>query len=139
MYRYTAQREIKKPAEEVFAYLANVAKQTEWVHGVTECHLVEGAAPAAGATAEQTMTFMGKTHVVPLRIVDFEAGRRIMFAKEHPFSIKFGFELEPCGATTRVRYPVEMEPRGFMSLVIKLVGKRTIEGDLVRISKRLEA
>jgi uncharacterized protein YndB with AHSA1/START domain len=139
MFSYTAERVIKRPASEVFSFLADVRKQTEWVHGVKECHWVEAESAGVGAIAEQSMTFMGKNRVVPMKVIDFQAGKRIVFEKEHPFRIRFGFELEEKDGATYVRYPVEMEPRGFFRVLIPLVGRKTINGDLVRIAKCLEA
>jgi uncharacterized protein YndB with AHSA1/START domain len=139
MFRYTAQRDIRRPAQDVFAYLTDVGRQTEWVHGVSECHWVTPGAPAVGSTAEQSLVFMGKTHVAPMRVVDYQPGRRIVFEKQQPFFIRYGFELEPDGATTHVRYPVEMSPTGFLRVVIALAGRRFINGDLQRIAGQLEA
>src|SRR5690242_10896294 len=111
MFSYTAERVIRRPASEVFGFLADVRKQTEWVHGVNECHWVDAQAAGIGAVAEQSMTFMGKNRIVPMKVVDYQPGTRIVFEKEQPFRIRFGFELEERDGATRVRYPVEMEPR----------------------------
>jgi uncharacterized protein YndB with AHSA1/START domain len=138
MFTYTAHREVKRPAQEVFAYLADVTKQTEWVHGVTECHLSSAGPIGAGSIAEQSMTFMGKKHVVPMQIVEYVPGQRISFEKSHPFHIRFGFELEQDGGVTRVSYPVEMKPTGFFRFIIHLIGKKTINGDLERIAACVE-
>jgi hypothetical protein len=139
MFKYTAQRDIRRAAPDVFAYLTDVGRQTEWVHGVNECHWLTPGAVAVGATAEQSLTFMGKTHVVPMRVVDYQPGRRITFEKQQPFFIRYGFELEPNGTATHVRYPVEMAPTGLSRLVIPLIGRMFINGDLARIAGRLEA
>ncbi len=137
MYTYTAQRVIARPAAAVFAYLADATRQTEWVHGVSQCRWVNGG-PSAGAAAEQTMTFMGKTRTVPVNMTDYQPQHRVVFEKRDPFWCRFAFELEENGEETLVRYPVEMTPTGVFSLIIRLVGRKTIEGDLTRIARRLE-
>lgn len=139
MYSYTAERVINRPASDVFAFLADVGKQTEWVHGVNECHWLEAKTASVGAVAEQSMTFMGKTRIERMKVVDFEPGKRIVFEKDRPFHIRFGFELAEKDGATHVRYPVHMEPSGFFRLIIPLVGKKTINGDLARIARYLEA
>jgi hypothetical protein len=37
-----------------------------------------------------------------------------------------------------VRYPVEMQPRGLLRLLLPLIGRRTIEGDLDRIAQHVQ-
>jgi carbon monoxide dehydrogenase subunit G len=139
MFRYTAEREIQAPIEQVFAFLSDVTRQTEWVHGVTECHWEKPGPVSAGAMALQSMTFMGKPRIVPMKLLEYEPGRKITFEKAEPFPIRYGFELEAAGGSTRVRYPVEMDPKGLLfRVVIPLVGKKTIHGDLDRIAGRLE-
>jgi carbon monoxide dehydrogenase subunit G len=139
MFRYTAECEIQSPLAEVFAYLSDVTRQTEWVHGVSECRWESPGSVAVGAIAVQSMTFMGKARVVPITVVDYQPGRRIVFEKRQPFLIRFGFEVEEVNGATRVRYPVEMEPRGLFRLVIPLMGRKVIRGDLERISARLSS
>ena len=137
MFTYTAERLIRRPLDEVFGFLADATRQTQWVHGVTECKWKEGGA-APGAVAEQSMTFLGKKRIVPMTVVDYEPGRRVVFEKRHPFLIRFGFEVSAEGDGTRVRYPVEMTPKGLFRIIIGLIGKRTIDGDLDRIAHSLE-
>jgi len=137
MFRHTAERVIKRPVDQVFGFLADATRQTEWVHGVSACRW-QGAGAGPGAVAEQTMTFLGKTRIEHMTVVEWEPGRRVAFEKQRPFKIRFGFELAGEGEATRVRYPVEMAPTGLMKLIIALVGRKIIEGDLVRIAKALE-
>lgn len=137
VYRYTAQRVIARPTAEVFGYLADATRQTEWVHGVSRCSWL-GDGPAPGAVAEQTMTFLGKTRTVPMTVVEYQPERRVVFEKQEPMYIRFGFELEEDGGSTLVRYPVEMGLRGVLGLLVRLVGHKEIEGDLTRIAQRLE-
>jgi uncharacterized protein YndB with AHSA1/START domain len=140
LFQYTAEREVRRPAGQVFAYLSDVTRQPEWVHGVTECHWTGGGQPiGVGSSAEQSMRFLGKLRVVPVRVIDYQPGRRVAFEKREPFLIRFAFEVDDQGGTTRVRYPVEMEPRGLFRVLIPLIGRRTIEGDLVRIAGKLES
>jgi carbon monoxide dehydrogenase subunit G len=140
MFKYTAEGEVRRPVDEVFAYLSDVTKQTEWVHGVTECRWETKGDVAAGAKAIRSMTFMGKPRKVPMKLVEYEPGKRLVFEKTEPFLIRFGFELEGAEGATRIRYPVEMEPRGLLfRVVIPLMGKKEIEKDLKRITERLEA
>src|ERR1041385_514326 len=139
MFTYTAERVIKKPASEVFAFLSDATKQTQWVHGVDRCEWRDAGSTGLGAVAEQSMTFMGKNRIAKMTVVDYQPGKRVMFEKEYPFKIRFGFELEERDGATHVRYPVEMEPRGFFRVIIPLVGKKTINGDLDRIAKAIES
>jgi hypothetical protein len=81
----------------------------------------------------------GKTSEVSMRVVEFEPGRRIRFAKDNPFHIEFGFELEPSAAGTHVTYPVVLEPRGFFKLVLALMRpKNQIARDLANIKAAVE-
>src|SRR5690349_11255482 len=133
MFRYTAERVIPRPPAEVFDYLADVTRQPEWVHGVSSCAWRTGTGPGEGAVADQTMTFLGRRRDVPMTVTAFEPQQRVGYSKDDPFPIRFSFELAPDAAGTRVRYPVEMQPRGLLRLLLPLIGKRTIEGDLDRI------
>src|ERR1043165_9975472 len=127
MYRYTAERRVARPLENVFRYLADVAKQTEWVQGVSDCHWTGPGPVRVGSVAEQSMTFMGKLRILPLALIQYNPPLRLRFEKTEPFLIRFGFELEGDGSATLVRYPVEMDPRGLFRIIIPLVGKRTID------------
>jgi uncharacterized protein YndB with AHSA1/START domain len=138
MFRYTAERVIPRPTAEVFDYLADVSRQPEWVHGVSSCRWRDGSGPGDGAVADQTMTFLGRRRDVPMTMTAFQPQRRVAYSKADPFPIRFAFEVEPEAGGTRVRYPVEMEPRGLLRLLLPLIGRRTIEGDLDRIADHVQ-
>jgi uncharacterized protein YndB with AHSA1/START domain len=138
MFKYTAECEIRRPVGEVFAYVSDATRQTEWAQGVTECHWEQPGAVAVGSTAIQSMTFMGKQRVVPVTVLEYQPGEKIVFEKRQPFLIRFGFELAGTDGGTRVRFPVEMEARGLLRLIMLLMGRKIIKGDLTRITARLE-
>jgi len=136
MFRYTAECFLRQQPDVVMSYVSDPTRQTDWVHGVSECHWVVGGGPAQGAVAEQTMTFMGKERIVPMTMTEYGPSR-VAFEKQQPFPIRFGFEVEPHAGGTRLRYPVEMQPGGLMRLVISLMGRKIIHGDLERIADQL--
>jgi uncharacterized protein YndB with AHSA1/START domain len=146
MFKFSTDAHISKPVDQVFAYLANVAKQPEWEPNILACQL-DGAGPIQkGSTATQTVRRKGGEHQVSLTVTEFEPGRRLKFEKQWPFRTAFGWILEPSDGGTHVTYPVELDAKGFFRIALSLMrvfavfGMRTpIHRDLDNIKKRVEA
>lgn len=138
MFRNRIETVIKCPADQVFAYLADVRRQPEWTHMMEQVRFDEPG-QQVGARAVQTMKIFGRRRDFALTTTVYEPGRRIHFSKTEPFPIRFGFELVPEGERTRVAYVVEMEPRGLFRLMIGLIGKRENTKDLETIRRLLES
>jgi uncharacterized protein YndB with AHSA1/START domain len=130
--------ELAKNIDDVFAYLADPAKIPEWESNTLECR-VEGPVQA-GAVARQRIKMMGKVNDVALRIVEHVPGRRVVYAKDDPFPITFGWTLTAEGSRTRVVYDVELQPKGFFKIMAPLMGgaiRKQVEKDMASIAKRI--
>jgi uncharacterized membrane protein len=139
MIRHAPRREIGAPIDRVFHYVSDVTKQPEWVHlDLIDVQLDEPGPLRVGSKATQRLRFLGREQKVPITVVAYEPGRSIHFAKEQPFPIRFGFDLEAVGDKTVVSYPVEMSPTGFFRILIALMGpQKQIEADLASVQERL--
>lgn len=66
---------IKRPPEEVFAFVAEPMNEPEWHQDVVEVKRTSDGSIGAGSTFELKMKFMG-THQVQFEVKEFVPGRR---------------------------------------------------------------
>jgi uncharacterized protein YndB with AHSA1/START domain len=145
MFKFSVRGRIARPVDEVFAYLADVTKQSEWEPNIVSCHLNDDAPIRVGATATQRIRVKGKEREVQLTVAEYEPGKRIRFEKQKPVYISFGWTLEPEEGGTKVDYPVELAFRGTVRVILGLMRllvpfgfKTPVHKDLARIKANLE-
>ncbi|HKP51881.1 MAG TPA: SRPBCC family protein [Chloroflexia bacterium] len=145
MIKVSTSTTIARPADQVFAYLADVTKQPEWEPTVLACRLNSSEPMREGSTATQTMKDKESKRDVTLTVAEYEVGRRIQFEKQWPYPISFGWVIEPNGSGTQVTYLVELGVQGMMRAllsvmrVLSALGLKTpIHRDLNNIKKRIE-
>jgi uncharacterized membrane protein len=69
--------EIRRPSEEVFAYVADMSNNPHWQRGQERCTWTSEPPHGLGATYDQEAKFLGKKIVSSFEVVEFEPGRRI--------------------------------------------------------------
>jgi hypothetical protein len=113
----TAPIRIRRPAAEVFAYLADVNRHSEWSSAVVESRL-EGFGPIGkGARFHQRIKMLGRTVDGLYEISDFQPARRVEFRTlSGPMPVTWDVELEADGSTTVLRSHGAAEAEGLFKL-----------------------
>ena len=89
---------IRRPVEDVFAYLAKTENETEWQTGLIESKVISGGPVGVGSTGQDTRKSMGMTTVTHWVCTDFAPTIRA--------SLKFGMTKQawtPDGLLPRTR------------------------------------
>ena len=141
MSRYSHTVEIRRPAEEVFAFVTDPAAYPRWQPSLVR---VEPHAPGPlrlGSEATEVRRFLGRELETTWTCVEHEPGRRSAIeSDEGPVPFRGTFVLEPCGGGTRFTWIVET--RGAAArLGGPLVGratKRELAANAGRLKRLLE-
>jgi uncharacterized membrane protein len=132
---------VNRPAEEVFAYLADVRNLPEWQGEVIEAR-PEGEA-GVGARFVEVRSFLGKRMESTIEIVEYEPGRLFTIKViEGPIPFEVRHTLEAHGDSTRVQVVGEGEPGGFFKLAEGLVTRKVqkaAEKDFAKLKQVLES
>ena len=136
--------EIQRPAEEVFAFLADPANNTRWQNGVTESGAATPGPIGVGTRVKVVREFMGKAITTVFNTVEFNPGRGFAFKTESgPVALEGSIEVEPAGDGCRVTFTGGGDPgRGMFALagpfIAKIVRNQTI-GDAETLKRLMES
>ncbi|WP_410766620.1 SRPBCC family protein [Haloferax sp. DFSO60] len=139
--------EVRRPIEDVFAYISTIEAMSEWVVGVGETHRISGDEATVGARYESTYSYSGRTQPMVLELTAIDAPSRLeMTAIEGPFPFDARLELAETPSGTLVTNTVDNKPDGrvtaFMFTVFKPVMRwlmaRQLRSELRELKSRLE-
>lgn len=133
--------EIRRPAAEVFAFLADGENDRLWRSGVLDIHLRSGH--GEGAVYEQGVKGpFGRRVAADYEITGCEPDRRLAFrAIAGPVRPEGAYELEPVDGGTRVTFSLRCSPTGLARLMTPMV-TRTMRSEVAQLDSlraRLEA
>jgi uncharacterized protein YndB with AHSA1/START domain len=140
MARTDAEVVIKRPLEEVFAYLSDPSRWAEWFSGLVEAHASETPI-RKGTELTSVAKFMGKRIETKLEITEYQPNTRVASRMTSPFPIDYLYTFETTDGGTRVRVVGERQPRGFWKVVDPIFSGRyqsRAQGDLERAKQMLE-
>ena len=142
MIRFQAGVRVKRPVEEVIAYISDVDRQTEWSNPVQQSRR-EGFGGVARRTRFRTkVKFLGRTVDGLCEVSDYAANQRIEFSSLNgPMSYRWDVELERIEGGTVLTSHTEAEPCGLFKLaetVIRGAMKRQAENDFRTLKAILE-
>jgi carbon monoxide dehydrogenase subunit G len=135
---------VKRPPDEVFAFLSDLSNLPEWQSGAVEVRESEGAV-GVGTTYVEVLRFLGKRLQATIEVTEFERGRRFSLRTVSgpiPFSVQHTLEPEDGGGATRLRVELEGEPGGLFKLAEPLVmrnAQRQLEADFAALKEMVEA
>ena len=138
-----AEVEIRRPADDVAAYMFAPANDPAWISGISEAEPLGAMPLTTGSRVRRRASFLGRRIDYVMEIVALEAGRRLaMHAVEAPMPMDVTYEVEPVsdGAVARVR--VQGAAGGLYRLAAPLVSAqvgRSIDGDVRRLKELLES
>lgn len=138
MIRVTAEVEVDRPAEEVFAFLADAENNPRWQKGMRSCRWVTEPPTGVGSVYEQQASFLGRPILSTFEVVAYEPGSSITIQTiESTFPIRVTRAVEPLDrGRTRVSATVEGDPSGVFRLATPLLRgmvRRSVHGDYRRL------
>jgi uncharacterized protein YndB with AHSA1/START domain len=142
MVRFEAGIRVRRPVEEVFAYLSDVDRQAEWSNAVQESHR-EGFGQVAKGTRYRTrIKFLGRTVDGLCEVSDYEPNRRIEFSSlSGPMPYRWDVEVQAVDGATALTSHGQAEPGGLFKVagpVIRGAMKRQAENDFRTLKAILE-
>lgn len=100
---------IQRPAEEVFAFLADFENIAKWNYAIDETHKTSPGPVAVGTRYRQTRSVPSRS-VESFEVTVFEPARRLaMHGQIGPFRATISYELEARAGGTRLVNNVELD------------------------------
>jgi len=136
--------EIERPADTVFAYLADMANNPSWQNGQERCEWTSDPPIGEGSTYDQHARFLGKQIVSSFEVVDFVPGEVIRITSTGgTMPIDVTRRVRPLGESRSV---VEAVVKGQPPLMMRLLGPvlrvlvaRSVRADYRRLKALLES
>ena len=137
-----AEVHVKRPREEVAAYMSDPANDPHWIGGLREAHLIGEGALREGSRVARVASFMGRKVEYVNEITGLEPGRVLdMHSVKAPFPMHITYTFEDGDGGTVVRNHVR-GGGGFFSLGSPMFAplvRRNVQRDLERMRDVLEA
>ena len=134
---------IRRPADEVFAFISNFENNPQWQGGVVKAWLTSAGPLTAGTTVTQLSRFLGRDIEFHFKVLRFEPGRLAEFKTESgTFPVQILREVGPVPEGTRVRALITGEAGGVFKFAAPLLDgftKRQIEADYAKLKVLLES
>lgn len=137
-----AEVQVRRPREQVAAYMSDPANDPEWIGGLREAHLLGDEPLRAGSRVARVASFMGRRVEYVNEIRRLEPGSALeMRSVKAPFPMHITYTFEDRDGGTTVRNHVR-GGGGFFSLGSPLfapIVRRNVQKDLERMRDVLEA
>ncbi len=138
----TGEVTVRRPRDEVAAYMTDPANDPDWIGGLRSARLLGEPPLRQGSQVEREAAFLGRKVEYVNEVTTLEPGRMLeMRSVKAPFPMHIVYSFDDAGAATRVRNRVR-GGGGFFSLGSPLFApmvKRNVQKDLERMRDRLEA
>ena len=136
--------DVERPANDVFAFVADVENNPRWQRGMRRCSWTSPPPHGVGSTYDQVARFLGKDIVSSFRVVEHQPGRRIKITTtKSPFPITETRTVQPLGeGRAHVAAIVEGDASGFFRLaapILRGLVARSVRGDYARLKRLLES
>jgi uncharacterized membrane protein len=137
----TAEVHVKRPREQIAAYMSDPANDPEWIGGLREARLIGDGPIAVGSRAARVASFMGRKVKYVNEITRLEPGRMLeMRSVKAPFPMHITYTFEDGDGGTFVRNHVR-GGGGLLSLGSPLFApmvRRSVQRDLERMRDVME-
>ena len=134
---------INRSATDIFTYLTDIEKATEWQAELLEVAQTSTGPMGVGTTIREVRRFMGRRIEAVFLITEFEQDRKMSFkSTSAPFPMKGQYELEGAEEGTRVTFIIEGELSGVYKMAETIVvhsAKRQMDADFSKLKTLLEA
>ena len=134
---------ITRPTEEVFAFMTDVEKLSQWMSELVEAKQSSDGPMDVGTTISAVAKPLGRQVESTLEVVEFESNRRFALKSiSGPVTNEDTFTFEPVTDGTKVTRATKGEIGGFFKLAEPLVDRmlrRQFETNLANLKDLLEA
>ena len=134
---------VNRQAHDVFAYLTDIDKETEWQTELIEAKQTSAGPISVGTTVREVRRFMGRRMEVVFQITEFEPNEKMAFqSTSGPFPMHGQYTLQPVDGGTKVTFFIEGELSGVFKMAEPIVAhtaKRQMDADLARLKTILES
>ncbi len=139
----TTQITIERPADLVFAVVADMARNPEWQRGMKSCVWTSEPPIGVGSTYDQVAEFLTRKIVTSFVVVEFEPGRKIRIKSvKSTFPLDVTRSVEPIGEyRCEVTATVSGEPSGvlkWLDPLTKLLVALSVRKDYQRLKVLLD-
>ncbi len=132
---------VRRPRDQVAAYMFDPAHDTEWTGGITASRPARPGLLTEGMTVERDARFLGRRFTYGYVVTAADPDRMVELKVERPFPMTVTYELDDHPDGTRVGIHARGEPGRFFGwatpLMRRAVGKN-IAADLDRLKTNLE-
>ena len=138
----TASTEIARSPEDVFAYVDDVKRHTEWQTGLRTVEILSGS--GVGLKARETRHIPGRTMSYTYEVTEHDPPSRMAFrVLDGPVRAFGGMTITPLdgGSRSKVEFALDFEGRGLGKVLLGLVrrdARKSVPEDLRRLKGRLE-
>jgi uncharacterized membrane protein len=143
MIKSRTEQVIDRPAEDVWAYAADIARHPDWM-SVRDARILRGVGTDVGSRGRERMNLGPFKWDVEFEVAEASPGRRIVWRSVAgaPFDLEVALDLAPAGpASTRATYGAAIQPHGLWRLLSPLIameGKAGPERELQRLKRNVE-
>jgi uncharacterized membrane protein len=134
---------IDRPVEEVFAYLADIEKQPQWVSSLLESTKNSDEPTGEGTKYRQRAKILGRRFESTNEITAYQPPHVYEFqATSGPMHVRMRFTLISDGLETRVLQVAEGESGGFFRLADPIIARtlrKQLQADLETLKTMLES
>ena len=135
--------EIRRPVEEVFAYVADPTTTPRYSSTWVESSLVGAGPMRVGSRVKRVARFLGRRLEMTAEVTEYEPNHKLSGRSvSGPIPGTIEFRFEPTESGTRVRVRVDAQAEGVYRLadpVLSDVAKHAWETDLAALKALLEA
>jgi uncharacterized membrane protein len=134
---------IRRPRDQVAAYLRDPANDPGWIGGIRTARLLTPGPVAVGSQVERVATFLARRVHYVNEVTELTDDHLAMRSVRSPFPMRVTYgHRDAGGGATEVSVRVQGDAGGFYALVGPLLGpavRRSIARDLRNLKRLLEA
>jgi len=136
MAYYRAHLEVRRPIDEVFAYLADFSNTAQWDPGVVSARKLGDGPVAVGSEFEVVSKFLGREVPLTYRVVQYDPPSRVVLeAGNDDLRSLDTITLEKTARGTRLTYDANLSLQGIryvadfaLHLAFQWIGRRAVAG-----------
>lgn len=133
---------IRRPVEDVFAFVNNFAAYPQWQSGVIAARIVSDGPLSSGSRIAETRRLFGRTTDMTWEVTAFQPPYIRGFKMEGAFSSTGVMTWEAVPEGTRLQVEVKTQAQGFLKLLepllIRMIQRQNVT-DFAALKKLLEA
>jgi uncharacterized membrane protein len=133
---------VRRPTDEVFAFVADQANAARWQSGIVEIRRLTDGPPGVGTRHTFTRTLMGRRITGDNEYVAFEPGERVAFRTTSGPSLLASYVVAAVPDGARLTATLDIDVSGVMSVAQPLLGRaltRDVVANLARLKSILES